>query len=144
MHLEIAAERGLPVIVHTREARQDTLDLIAAHGKGNPGILHCFTESWDMASAAMDMGYYVSFSGIITFKNAAELRDVVSKMPLDRMLIETDSPYLAPVPFRGKPNQPGYVVKVAEQIAEIRGMSAEEVGKLTSDNFNRLFANAFS
>ncbi|GAA5316548.1 MAG: TatD family hydrolase [Candidatus Pelagadaptatus aseana] len=143
VHLQAAAEAQLPVIVHTRDARQDTLDLIKAHGcMENAGVLHCFTESWEMAKAAMDMNYYISFSGIVTFKNATELRDVASKVPLDRMLVETDSPYLAPVPYRGKANVPGYVKQVAEFIAELKGVSYQEVIRTTSENFHNLFKKA--
>jgi TatD DNase family protein len=143
VHLEAAAQAKLPVIVHTRDARQDTLDLIKAHGcQENAGVLHCFTENWDMAKSAMDMNYYISFSGIVTFKNAVELRDVASKVPLERMLVETDSPYLAPVPYRGKPNVPGYVKEVAEFIAELKGISYQEVIETTGENFHRLFKKA--
>lgn len=138
-HLEVAADVAKPVIVHTREAQQDTLDLIKLHGRGNSGILHCFTETWDMAKQAIDLGYYISFSGILTFNNASALREVASKVPFDRLLIETDSPYLAPVPYRGKSNEPAYVVKVAEQLAQLRGMSVADIAKITTDNFHRLF-----
>lgn len=142
-HLEAAGALKLPVIVHTRDARQDTLDLIKTHGnEESAGVLHCFTESWDMASKAMDMNYYISLSGIVTFKNAAELKDVARKLPLDRLLIETDSPYLAPIPYRGKPNEPKYVREVAEYVAELKGLSVEELGRITSDNFYRLFNRA--
>ncbi len=103
-------------------------------------MFHCFTESMEVAKAALDIGYYISFSGILTFKNAQDLRDVAAYIPLDRMLIETDSPYLAPVPYRGKTNNPSYVPYVAQQVAQLRGISAEEVGRITSANFDRLFA----
>jgi len=140
-HLEVAAETGLPVIVHTRDAREDTLRLIRQHGsRDSGGVLHCFTESWEMAKAAMDENYLISFSGIVTFRNAAELREVVQKVPLESMLIETDSPYLAPVPFRGKSNEPKYVVEVAKCIAELKGISVEQVAEATTDNFHRLFS----
>ncbi|PIE23778.1 MAG: hydrolase TatD [Neptuniibacter caesariensis] len=139
-HLIAAGQLGLPVIVHTRDARQDTLDMIQAYGSSeSAGVLHCFTESWEMAQAALAMNYYISFSGIITFRNAQELRDVVKKVPLDRILIETDSPYLAPVPHRGKKNEPKYVVEVAQCIADLKGESIESVAQVTSDNFKRLF-----
>lgn len=139
-HLRAAARCGKPVIVHTRNARQDTLDLIKEHGDTEvAGVLHCFTESWEMASAAMDMGYFISFSGIITFKNAAELREVVAKVPMERLLVETDSPYLAPVPFRGKKNEPKNVVEVAQCVADIKGLSYQEVVEQTTRNFDRLF-----
>lgn len=143
IHLEAAKQAELPVIVHTRDARKDTLDLIAEHGcRESAGVLHCFTESWDMAKAAMDMNYYISFSGIVTFKNAVELREVAEKMPLDRMLVETDSPYLAPVPYRGKPNEPAFVREVAEFLAELKGISTEDMIRITGENFHKLFKKA--
>ncbi|BFM20206.1 TatD family hydrolase [Gilvimarinus japonicus] len=143
LHLEVAGQVGLPVVVHTRNARQDTLDLIKAHG--NPehaGVLHCFTESWEMAQAAMEMNYYISLSGIVTFKNAKELQEVARNMPLDRLLVETDSPYLAPVPYRGKPNEPQYVREVAEFVADLKGISYAELAEITTENFYRLFNRA--
>lgn len=143
VHLNAARQAQLPVIVHTRDARQDTLDLIAEHGcQESAGVLHCFTESWDMAKAAMDMNYYISFSGIVTFKNAVELREVAEKMPLERMLVETDSPYLAPVPYRGKPNEPAFVREVAEFLADLKGISVEDMIRITGENFHRLFKKA--
>ncbi|MGH1371525.1 MAG: TatD family hydrolase [Cellvibrionaceae bacterium] len=143
VHLRAAAEAKLPVIVHTRDARQDTLDLIAEHGcQESAGVLHCFTESWEMAKAAMDMNYYVSISGIVTFKNADALRDVARKMPLDRLLVETDSPYLAPVPFRGKSNEPAFVREVAKFVADLKGISYDKLCEITGDNFHRLFSKA--
>ena len=140
-HLQLAASLDKPVVVHTREAREDTLALLADYSSGPNagGVLHCFTESWDMAASALDMGFYISFSGIITFRNAAELREVAGKVPLDRLLIETDSPYLAPVPYRGKKNEPRYVVEVAKCIAEIKGITLEQVAEITSENFRNLF-----
>ncbi|WGL17023.1 TatD family hydrolase [Microbulbifer bruguierae] len=142
-HLEAAAQVGLPVIVHTRDAREDTIELIRAHGsREHAGVLHCFTESWDMARSALDLNYYISLSGIVTFKNAEELRDVARKVPLDRLLVETDSPYLAPVPYRGKPNIPAYVREVAEFIADLRGLAYEELAEITTNNFHRLFPRA--
>ncbi len=142
-HLRLAGELDLPVIVHTRDAREDTIELIKAHGNVNSaGVLHCFTESREMAEAALDLGYMISFSGIITFRNAEELRDVVKAIPLDRMLIETDSPYLAPVPFRGKQNQPAYVADVAACVAELKGVSVEQVAEQTTENFYSLFKRA--
>jgi len=142
-HLRVAGDLGLPVIVHTRDAREDTLSLIRQHGNlDTAGVLHCFTESLEMAQAAIEMNYMVSFSGIITFRNAQELRDVVKMLPLDRILIETDSPYLAPVPYRGKQNQPAYVPEVARCVADIRGISIEDVAQITRDNFFRLFSKA--
>ncbi len=140
IHLVAARELGLPAIVHTRDAREDTLAIIRAHGcEASAGVLHCFTEDWDMARRALDMNYFISISGIVTFRNADALRDVVRKIPLDRLLVETDSPYLAPVPHRGKPNEPGYLREVAEFIAELKGVSFEVLAKITSDNFYRLF-----
>ncbi|TLM76362.1 TatD family hydrolase [Microbulbifer harenosus] len=142
-HLQAAGEVGLPVIVHTRDAREDTIDLIRAHGsREHAGVLHCFTESWEMAKAALDLNYYISLSGIVTFKNAEELRDVAKQVPLDRLLVETDSPYLAPVPYRGKPNIPAYVREVAEFIAEQRGIPYEALAEATTENFHRLFPRA--
>jgi len=140
VHLQAGAKAKLPVIVHTRDARQDTLDLIREHGsEEHAGVLHCFTESWEMAEKAIDMNYCISISGIVTFKNAAELKEVAKKIPMDRLLIETDSPYLAPIPYRGKPNQPAYVREVAEYIAELKGVSYEELIHATAENFHRLF-----
>ena len=140
LHLKLSSELGKPVIVHTRDARDDTISIIRQHGDSAvAGVLHCFTESWEMASQALDENYYISFSGIVTFKNAAALREVAKKVPLDRILIETDSPYLAPMPYRGKKNEPKYVVEVAECIAELRGLAVEEVAEITSTNFDKLF-----
>ena len=139
-HVRAARESGKPLVVHTRSAADDTLALMReerAHEAG--GVMHCFTETWDVAAAALDLGFHISFSGIVTFRNAAALKDVATRVPLDRMLIETDSPYLAPVPFRGKRNHPALVVHVAEEIARLRGMTPEEVGRVTSENFFRLF-----
>ena len=139
-HIKVAKELNKPLIIHTRDARQDTLDIMREEGAEEVGgILHCFTESWEMAEQAIAMGFYISFSGILTFKNATELRDVASKVPLDKILIETDAPYLAPVPHRGKQNQPAYVVEVAKHLASIRGLSIEQVAEITSKNFNTLF-----
>ncbi len=142
-HLIAAKQLDLPVIVHSRDARADTLSLIEEFAsRESAGVLHCFTESWEMAKAALDMNFYVSISGIVTFKNASELREVVKKIPLDRLLIETDSPYLAPVPFRGKSNEPKYVREVAEYIAELRGLDLEELANISTENFFRLFNKA--
>ena len=140
IHIRAARESGKPLVIHTREAAADTLKLMEeeqAHEIG--GVMHCFTESIAVAQAAMDMNFYISFSGIVTFKNATAIRDVAAYVPLDRMLIETDSPYLAPIPYRGKTNQPGYVKHVAEEIARVKGISVEEVGEVTTRNFFRLF-----
>ncbi len=142
-HMAVASKVGLPVIVHTREAREDTLAMIRQHADVNHGgVLHCFTESWEMAKAALDYNFYVSFSGIISFRNAEELRQVARQVPLDRLLVETDSPYLAPVPHRGKPNQPKFVLDVAKCLAELRGMSLEALAEQTTENFQRLFPKA--
>ena len=139
-HLRAAAQLRLPLIVHTREARADTLALIREEGDLDcAGVLHCFTEDWEMARAALDLNYYISFSGIITFRNAEELRDVVRKMPLERLLVETDSPYLAPVPHRGKRNEPKYTREVAACVAELKGLTLEQVAAATTANFERLF-----
>ena len=141
-HLQLSSELRKPVVVHTRDAREDTINTIREFGNVDvAGVLHCFTEDWDMASRALDLNYYISFSGIVTFKNADELREVAKKVPLDRMLVETDSPYLAPVPYRGKKNEPKYVVEVANYLAELRGISAEEIIEITSSNFDNLFIN---
>jgi TatD DNase family protein len=140
-HIRAARECGRPLVVHTRSAASDTLALMReerAHECG--GVMHCFTETWEVASAALDLGFHISFSGIVTFRNAKALKDVAMRVPLDRMLIETDSPYLAPVPFRGKRNHPALVVHVAEEIARLRGIAVEEVGRATSQNFFRLFS----
>ncbi|MFT7388394.1 MAG: TatD DNase family protein [Candidatus Endobugula sp.] len=143
VHLQAASRAQLPVIVHTRDAREDTLQLIKDHGnETSAGVLHCFTESWEMAKQAIDMNYMISISGIVTFKNASELREVVKKIPMDRLLVETDSPYLAPVPYRGKPNEPQYVKEVAEYIAELKGIPFEALAAVTTENFYRLFPKA--
>ncbi len=139
VHMQAANQLGKPVIVHTRDARQDTLDILR-QGRVEQcgGVLHCFTESWEMAREALDMGMYISFSGIVTFRNAQALRDVAKKVPDDRFLIETDSPYLAPVPHRGKQNHPGWVGHVAECLAEVRGSSLEQIAQLSKLNYLRL------
>lgn len=138
-HIEAARRTGKPLVVHTREARADTIRILREEG-AEQGVLHCFTEDWATAKAALDLGFYISFSGIVTFANAHELREVATKVPLDRLLIETDSPWLAPVPFRGKTNQPAYVVEVARAVAKLRGLSVEQIGEQTSGNFRRLFS----
>ncbi|MBT3146172.1 TatD family hydrolase [Neptunomonas phycophila] len=143
-HLRVADQLALPVIVHTRDAREDTLALIKKHGGESGGVLHCFTESLAMAQAAIEMNYLISFSGIVTFKNAQELKEVVKAIPLEKILIETDSPYLAPIPYRGKKNEPKYVVEVAQCVADLKGVSIEEVAEVTSANFHRLFGQARS
>jgi TatD DNase family protein len=142
----IRAGRALrkPLVIHTRSASDDTLRLLREEGECGDdasagGVFHCFTESREVATAALDLGFYISFSGILTFKTAQDIRDVASLVPMDRMLIETDSPYLAPVPFRGKTNNPSYVPFVAKQIAQLRGMDVEAVAQQTSNNFDSLF-----
>ncbi|WP_019675629.1 TatD family hydrolase [Arsukibacterium perlucidum] len=139
-HIEVARQVKKPLIVHTRDARTDTIALLKSHqAEQAGGVLHCFTESYEMAKAALDLGFYISISGIMTFRNADELRAVVKKLPLDRLLIETDSPYLAPVPYRGKTNQPAYVTAVADAISELRGISVASLAEQTTANFYRLF-----
>ncbi len=129
-----------PLVVHTRSAKEDTVAMIKSE-QSTHGILHCFTEDWATAKAVLDCGYYISFSGIISFKNAQALRDVAKQVPLDRLLIETDSPYLAPVPYRGKSNQPKYVPYVAQVLADVHGKTLEEMGQITTENFHRLRQN---
>lgn len=144
LHLEAARITGKPVIVHTREARADTLALLREAALPQAGVLHCFTEDWDMARAALDIGFYISLSGIVTFRNAEALREVARQVPADRLLVETDSPYLAPVPHRGKANLPQYVREVAEFLAELRGVSYDMLAEQTTANFYRLFPQAQS
>ena len=144
-HIRAARLLQKPLVIHTRSASQDTLAILKEEGEDGRtgaagGVFHCFTETAAVAEAALELGFYISFSGILTFKTAQDLRDVASWVPLDRLLIETDSPYLAPVPFRGKTNNPSYVPLVAQQIALLRGCSVEEVGAASSANFTRLFA----
>ncbi|MCG8074347.1 MAG: TatD family hydrolase [Candidatus Thiodiazotropha taylori] len=142
-HIEAAKQADLPLIIHTRDAREDTLSIMQSQGADEAGgVMHCFTENWSMAERALEMGFFISFSGIITFKNAADLREVVKQVPMQQLLIETDSPYLAPVPYRGKPNQPIYVHQVAECVAEIKGLSVEQVAAQTSENYYRCFPQA--
>jgi TatD DNase family protein len=139
-HLALAKKLHLPVVVHTRNARQQTIAAIQAADSPAAGVLHCFTEDWDTARAAMDMGYYVSISGIVTFKNADNVREVAAQLPLDRLLVETDSPWLAPVPHRGKPNEPQFVVDVYHYLAELRREPVERLAEAVWQNFQRLFA----
>ena len=136
-HIHASQAVKKPVVVHTRAAKQDTVDIIRAE-KSTHGILHCFTEDWETAKAVLDCGYYISFSGIISFKNAQDLRDVAKQVPLDRVLIETDSPYLAPVPYRGKTNEPKYVPYVAKALSDVYDKSVEEIGMITAQNFENL------
>jgi TatD DNase family protein len=143
VHIEASLLTGLPLVIHTRSASDDTLALLREAGASN-GVFHCFTETLAVARAALDLGFYISFSGILTFKTAGELREVARMVPLDRCLIETDSPYLAPMPYRGKTNSPAYVPWVAKQIAELKGCGVAEVAAATSANFERLFARVAS
>lgn len=140
-HIDVANQLSKPLIVHTRDARADTLALMRSHQADRcGGVLHCFTENWEMATAALDLGFYISISGIMTFRNADELRSVVKKLPLDRLLIETDAPYLAPVPHRGKTNQPAYVTAVAQAVADVKGISLHDLAQVTTSNFYQLFS----
>ncbi len=136
-HIQASQQVGKPLVVHTRSAKTDTIDVLKAENATH-GILHCFTEDWDTAKAVLDLGFYISFSGIISFKNAQDLRDVAKQVPLDRVLIETDSPYLAPMPYRGKPNEPKYVPFVAQALADVYGVSVEKIAEQTTDNFLRI------
>jgi TatD DNase family protein len=142
-HIRAAIKSGKPLIIHTRSAAEDTIRIMREEGAAQAGgVMHCFTESWEVAQQAIEMGFYISFSGIVTFKNAISLKDVAQKISLEHMLIETDSPYLAPVPYRGKLNQPAYVKHVAEEIAKLRGITPREIGEATSANFFKLFTKA--
>ncbi|MBK2267781.1 TatD family hydrolase [Francisella philomiragia] len=139
-HMQAANDVKKPVIIHTRSAKQDTLDILKSENvEGCGGILHCFTEDYDMAKKALDMGMYISFSGILTFKNARDIQETAKKLPLDRILIETDAPYLTPVPLRGKPNYPEYVKYVAQFLADLKGFSYDEVAKQTYKNTCEVF-----
>lgn len=139
-HIRAARTTGKPLVIHTRDSAADTLRLMQEEEAGEVGgIMHCFTESWEVAEMALALGFYISFSGIVTFKNAQALKEVARRVPLERLLVETDSPYLAPMPYRGKINQPGYVKHVAEEIARLRGLSYAEVVAATTANFFRLF-----
>jgi len=139
-HIRAALACKKPLIIHTRDAAQDTLRLMREENAQEiGGVMHCFTESWEVAREAMDLGFYISLSGIVTFKNAVPLKEVARQVPLDRLLIETDSPYLAPVPHRGKTNEPAFVKHVAEEVARIKGLSIDEVAQATTANFFRLF-----
>ena len=143
VHIEAARLTGLPLVVHTRSASSDTLALLRSQGGAQGevgGVFHCFTETLEVARAALDLGFYISFSGIVTFKSAADLKEVARFIPMDRLLIETDSPYLAPVPFRGKVNSPAYVPWVAREIAQLRGLNEEAVATATAENFLQLFS----
>ena len=144
-HIRAARQTQLPLVIHTRQASDDTIAILKEEGETGGaacagGVFHCFTESQQVARAALDLGFYISFSGILTFKTAADLREVAKFVPDDRLLIETDSPYLAPVPYRGKTNTPSYIPFVAKLLGELRGSSPEAIGELTSHNFNQLFS----
>ena len=142
-HIRAARATGKPLVIHNRDATADTLRLMQEEGAGQVGgIMHCFTETWEVAEAALEQGFHISLSGIVTFKNALTIKEVARRVPLDRLLVETDSPYLAPMPYRGKINQPGYVKHVAEEIARLRNLTYEEVVTATTDNFFRLFPEA--
>ncbi|MBP6404966.1 MAG: TatD family hydrolase [Proteobacteria bacterium] len=148
-HIHAARQARLPLVIHTRAASDDTLAMLREEGEDGSsgaagGVFHCFTETAQVARAALDLGFYISFSGILTFKSAQELRDVAAFVPLDRLLIETDSPYLAPVPYRGKTNNPSYVPHVAAQLAALRQLPVQEIAQITSRNFERLFTAARS
>lgn len=138
--LELARERGLPIVIHTREATDETFRILRAHGAGIRTVFHCFTGGSEMAAAALDLGAWLSFAGIVTFPKARELREVARTVPLDRLLVETDSPYLAPVPHRGRRNEPAFVARVVEEIAAIRGEPAERIAERTTANFRVVFA----
>jgi TatD DNase family protein len=142
VHIDAARQSSLPLIIHTRDARADTIRVMREAGADAAGgVMHCFTETWEMARQALDLGFYISFSGIITFKSAEALREVARRVPPERLLIETDSPYLAPVPHRGKQNEPRFVTHVAETIATLRGLRPEAVAELTAENYFRLFGD---
>ncbi len=142
-HIRAARRCGKPLVIHTRAAARDTLRIMREEGADEVGgVMHCFTETWEVAEAAMALGFHISFSGIVTFKNAKDLKEVAKRCPLDRVLVETDSPYLAPVPHRGESNQPAYVRHVAEEVARLRGVALEEVAAATTQNFFRVFRHA--
>ena len=137
-HIKASNQSGKPMIIHTRNAKKDTIAIMQAE-KAEQGVMHCFSEDWETAKAALDLGFYISFSGIITFKSAEDLREVAKKVPSDRLLVETDSPYLTPAPYRGKSNSPAYSYYVAEKLAEIRGVSINDIASTTTSNFEQLF-----
>lgn len=139
VHIQLAKETKLPLIVHTRDAEPDTIDQLKSQAGHIDGIIHCFSGTQWLADQALDIGFYISISGIVTFNKADELRQIVTSIPLDRLLIETDAPYLAPVPKRGKTNEPSFVVHTAQVVADLKGVPVEELAKITTDNFNRLF-----
>jgi len=142
-HIEVAKTCRKPLIIHTRAAAEDTMNTLRDHqARDAGGVMHCFAENWDIAKQALDIGFYVSFSGIVTFKNAKAVQEAALQMPLERLLVETDAPYLAPMPHRGKTNEPAYVRHTAEYIAQLKGISLETLAEATTDNFYRLFAHA--
>lgn len=142
-HIRAAIQCGKPLIIHTRNAAEDTLRIMAEENAQQVGgVMHCFTESLDVALRAIELGFYISFSGIVTFKNAVTIKEVAEAVPLNRILVETDSPYLAPIPYRGKTNQPSYVKHVAEEVARLRGITLEAISEATTENFFRLFKHA--
>ena len=142
-HIDSAKITNKPLVVHTRDAADDTIQILRDENAGEAGgVMHCFAEDWTLAKQALDIGFYISFSGIVTFKNAQPIKEVAMKTPLDRILVETDCPYLAPVPFRGKTNEPAYVKYTAEHVAELRGISLEELADATTENFFTLFSLA--
>jgi len=142
-HIEAGIEAAKPLIVHTREAADDTMRILREHHADRCGaVMHCFAEDWETAKKALDLGFYISFSGIVTFNSAARLKEVAKQVPLDRILVETDAPYLAPVPMRGRPNQPAFVAHTAQYVADLRGISLDELSRKTSDNFFQLFSSA--
>ena len=142
-HIEVAKRLNKPLIIHTRAAADDTMAILKSEGADAcRGVMHCFAENWSVAKKALDLGFYISFSGIVTFKNAQDIQEVATKCPLDRILVETDAPYLAPVPLRGKLNQPAYVKHTAEKVAELRNMTLEDITQATTDNFFELFSHA--
>lgn len=139
-HIRVARQANLPLIIHTRQSVEDTLRILREENAAEVGgVMHCFTESWEMAQAAIDLNFYISISGIVTFKNAGIVHEVATKVPLDRLLIETDSPYLAPVPYRGKRNDPSKVIHVAEKIADLKGIPVAEVARASTESFFKLF-----
>ena len=139
--MDLAKECGSPVVIHSRDAANDTVDVLSEHA-GARGVIHCFSGEMDFAKKSLDLGFYISVSGVVTFKNANELRESIKFVPLDRLLIETDSPFLAPAPFRGKINEPAFVAYVAKMVAEVKGVDVETIAEMTSNNFFRLFDKA--
>lgn len=142
-HIEVSVETGLPLVIHTRDAEEDTIRLLRDVGQGRAkGVMHCFTGTQWLADEALKLGFYISFSGILTFKKSEDLRTVAGSVPMDRLLVETDSPYLAPMPYRGKRNEPAYVIHTAETLADVKGVPAAEIAKQTADNYFTLFSKA--